>query len=270
MKLHEPINGEFIIDGLTPGNYAVAMQPDESSDYHSDQTTFEIKESDVNGIEIKAQLGSSISGIVALDGETSPAILAQLRNLLITCNVANNSVSSPRSKINPDGTFRSRAIPSGKARLNVSSYDGKQDFILLRTEKDGVVLPPDGLEVTNNSQINGIKLIVAHGSGSIRGHVNVIGGTVPSGVVMYVAAKQVLTVPANARNSGGQTDPNWRFIIENLIPGDYEITMNLANLPSLPASSPLRAKMVKNVTVKKSSESAIVFTLDLSETGEKQ
>lgn len=270
-------NGEFTIRRLTPTSYGVWMSQETGSQYYSEPTIFEVGERNVEGLEVKAQPGATISGVVIYDGEINSTVQAQLRNIeIVTANESNPTSSTPgipngqSARINADGTFRLQGVRAGINRLGVSSFNGSTDLLLLRSEKDGVELPR-GIEVTNKSQLTGIRMIVGIGTGIIRGQVKVIGGTLPPSTVLSVTARQTNVAASNGRNSWVQVDERGNFVMEKIFAGEYEVTLNPPIIRGQQAPPNTQMKWVKqNVTVGKKGETSVVLILDLSEAGDKQ
>src|SRR5438045_8820621 len=73
--------GEFRLDGIEPGRYAVfvwsSMAPANlrtGPDVYSDPVPFEVADSDVTNVEIKARIGLRISGVGVLGGITDKEV----------------------------------------------------------------------------------------------------------------------------------------------------------------------------------------------------
>ncbi len=258
--------GEFRISGLAPSTYAITMMQEEGFEYFTDTVKFEISESDVDKIDIKAHSGASIRGVVVVEGEKNPSVLAQFKNLRINYFVENNSIrmSSPPPQINPDGTFHLRGLRPGKASLNITVYNAYRDFVVLRCEKDGVVLPKS-FEVAEKAQITGIRLIVGYAAGSISGQVNFSGGTLPPKTTVNVQARPLN--PEQLKNFGAGGAPvsaNGRFVIDHLLPGEYDVVV----VPPYVPNQQTHYKPVKQrVTVANNVEATVTLNFDLSEEG---
>src|SRR5262245_2844657 len=109
--------GEFRIEGLTPGKYAVFAMAEEHADFSSDTTMFEISNADVAGVEIKVRRGASLSGVAVIEGSEDPNILASLPKLDLYADVRGEGLRAPRNgqvRFNPDGTFRLTGLNPGK------------------------------------------------------------------------------------------------------------------------------------------------------------
>lgn len=260
--------GEFSISGLAPSMYGITMRQEEGYEYFAEITNFEISASDVENLEIKAHSGASISGIVVLEGEKNPAVLAQLKTQRVRYSIENdfNRIGSPPPLINADGTFQLRGLKPGKARLYVSALNAPPDFVLLRAEKDGIVLPAV-FEVTEKAKITGVRLVVGYAAGSISGQINLTGGTLPPNTFLNVYAQMLNAPPTNGGARGAQISANGKFVIDNLLPGEYEINVN----PPYVQNQTNRLKSVKQkVTVKNNMEATVTINFDLTPEGGQQ
>lgn len=260
--------GEFTLPGLMPGKYAVMMQTMEAaSDYYSDPLTFDMQESDTEGLEIKAYRGASISGIVVIEGATDPAILKQVANVRVSAYpaISSSSVQMPifasNQTTNPDGTFRATGIRPGKIRLGANVSNPNVPLVMSRFERDGVEIPP-ALEITAGEQVTGIKVVMIYGSGIIRGQLAVVGGTLPPDAQFLVSALR-MNAAVRTGSRPAQVDARGKFVLEGLAPGEYELILSpLARNGISPNSMPRSVR--QKVTVGPG-ETPVTLTIDLSE-----
>src|SRR5260370_3901355 len=118
--------GDFHLDAIEPGRYVVQIASQyDGGGYYSDLTVFEVVDSDVSDVEIKAIRGLSLSGVVVPDGITSKEVLALLPSLRVYANVPSASStirtsSSGSSAIAGDGSFQINGLRPGKASIYVS------------------------------------------------------------------------------------------------------------------------------------------------------
>ncbi len=275
--------GEFVLQGLVPGKYMAAMQALETtSEYYSDPLMFEVQESDTEGLELKASRGAVISGVVVIEGATDPAILkrvTEVRVMAFPATPATPGAAPPMPTLsfgsnrstNPDGTFRLVGVRPGKNRINPSSVGA---LMVARIERDGVEIP-SVLEVTAGEQITGIKVVMIHGSGIIRGQVNVVNGTLSPDAQYLVSARRITSSPSG---SGGgtrpaQVDARGKFVLEGIAPGEYELVLSpmgeyMVVSPSGKGNSPLRS--VRQKVMVGAGETPVTITLDLGEKKEGQ
>jgi hypothetical protein len=142
----------------------------------------------------------------------------------------------------------------------------------VRIERGGVEIS-DGILVTGREEITGVRIILGKGTGVIRGQVQAPGGALPDGWSMSVMARREkaagMAPDFSGSSGGGAVDIKGRFVIEGLLPGEYELTL-MAMAPAvgdpnsrLQVRSPEVRQKVK-VIVAKGQESQVTMTLDLS------
>lgn len=253
--------GEFRLENVTPGKYAVQILPLSGSEVRAEPVTFEVVDRDVSGIVVKTSVGMSINGTVVVEGKTDPSVFAKLTELRLRAFVRNESAPEAfgqSSPINPDGSFRLGGLGPGTAHLSLSSRDNRQlvNFAILRVERDGVV-QPRGLEIKPGEQVTGVKVVLKYGTGSIRGEVKFENGPLPPGARVSVWITKPDEPTTTARSHG--LDSRGHFLIEGVSAGTYELNVN-ANLPQS-HKPPLIVK--QTVTVTDGAVSDVTVTIDL-------
>jgi hypothetical protein len=264
------LQGEFRLEGLEPGRYGVfisAGRSDLASGYYSDPLIFEVLDSDVANLEIKAQRGLSLSGVVVAETITDKSALARLSSLRIGANVrpATSGVqvmpSLSAAPVGADGSFQITGLRPGQASLYLTEQGPNmaKGFLITRIEHNGVI-QAQGVAIQPGADTSGVRIYLAYGTGVIRGQVKFEGGTLPSDAMLMVLLKRD-GVPTRG---GSQVDSRGQFVIENLAAGTYEVAIQMVSLSSgrLPPrpSMPLR----QTVTVSDGAESPVLLTLDLS------
>ena len=138
---------------------------------------------------------------------------------------------------------------------------------IARVERDGVV-QPGGIDLKDGEQVTGIRIVVGYGNATLRGEIKFENGSLPPNAQLYVNLNRVLD-DANAPNvswGGGQpqVDARGRFLAEGLMPGTYEVTLNVY-IPNTP--NPPHAR--QQVIVTAGSVTEVTINLDLSGTTRK-
>src|ERR1700730_10741168 len=143
--------GEFKVEGLGPGKYAIFILPQQESDVRADAVAFEVVDQDVTELVVKSSPGMSVAGMVVLDNTEDKAVLAQLFQLNIQGYVQNEAATGNilhSTTINPDGSFLLKGLEPGMAYMSLGAPRDRtllKGFTVMRTERDGVV-QPRGLE----------------------------------------------------------------------------------------------------------------------------
>lgn len=258
--------GEFRLDGVVPGRYAVfAGTSKEDPDFYSDTVLFQVIDADVTGLEVKVHRGSSLSGVITLEGGTDQNAVPHISEPGLGVSVSSLSLAAPHSnKINigPDGSFRVKGLRPGNAHFFLMTYPPPKGLALLRVERDGVE-QRGGVEIRAGEQVSGINVVFGYGTGIIRGQVNVEGGALPEGsslaVSIYHAGGKPLQMMAAVPDMRG------RFAFEGLLPGDYEL--HLATMfPASTGGRQPRPKLVRQtVSVANGVEAQVTFVIEMND-----
>ncbi len=233
--------GGFRIEGLTRGSYAVYVAQDQASggsEFYSEPVPVEISTQDVSGIEIKLRRASSVSGVVVFENTSDSALRA---NLIVSASsrvsggetgvsMANNAFS----QVTANGSFRIAGLSPGLVSLNITDRRAPGPFsglTILRIERNGSDLR-SGLRVESGEQISGIRIVAAYGNSTIRGMVQIEGGTLPQATRLMVSARRIdpNNSVAGRGNFPAQVDANGRFQIEKLVPGAYELSVQVMGM----------------------------------------
>ena len=217
--------GEFKLENLSPGKYAVFILPSLDSDRRADWVHFEVIDRDITGLIVRTSTGASVSGVVVLEGTDDKALHAKLRELRLHVDVGgadSSGVGENPSNIGQDGSFRVGALAAGTLRFSLSNH-GR--FQIVRVERDGIVYP-SGIRIKDGDQIAGVRVVLNYGSGTIRGAVKLEGGTQPPNSVLSVSFRKLGEDPQSFTSIPRATrvDARGQFFVEGLIPGTYEMT----------------------------------------------
>lgn len=251
--------GDFVVEGLLAGKYALNQYPNEGSDLRLDTTGFDVVDEDLTDLPIKLVKGGSISGVVVLDSDDKAArsklLQLQLRGYIINKLSYGNAISA---MIAADGGFRFTGLQNGVVNLSITEKNmpfPPKGFSIARIERDGAVVP--WLQIQDGETITGLKIVVAYGTATLRGVINVANGTVPAGARFVVRLSKPRENDPNIRPP--QVDARGRFIIEGLPAGVYEVSASLmsGSLSKLPTAK-------QSVTLADGVTTDVTFTLDLA------
>jgi hypothetical protein len=186
--------------------------------------------------------------------------LLQTITIFAFSNTKGGAPSFSRSQIKGDGSFNFSGLAPGKVQIDVIGFPTpSKGLTLVRTELDGIE-QREGIEVNAGAQITGVRLVFAYGAGSIRGEVRAEGGVLPEGLTLRVT---VNSATGGARRLSSAVDARGHFIIENIPPGTYEmsvVTVGPDRTPSTYApvprtvnveSGPVQVVLVVNFAAKK-------------------
>ncbi|HKC85368.1 MAG TPA: carboxypeptidase-like regulatory domain-containing protein [Blastocatellia bacterium] len=262
--------GEFIFTDLTPGRYAVSVPMYSLSEYYSDEVDFEVVDQDVSGLEIKARRASSLSGVVVIEGARDPGALSNLSHLVVSVSKWSGGGFSVPVQASADGRFRIPGLPPDKYGFSIASKMERQRFWLLGVERDGV-LQPEGIEVAAGEQAKGLRVIVAYGTGVVRGQVQVVGGSLPEDLRfdVYISRADVTGKPRSAEHV--VADARGRFLLEGLTDGEHEISLSpFIPLPNGAKRGTRWPQVKQTVSVTSGAETPVTFVFNVNPSNVKE
>ena len=219
-------DGEFKVENLAPGKYAVYSEPAADSDLYSEAAQFEVTDRDVEGLLIKTSRGASVSGVVVLEGTDDTQARADLRASRIVGQIADGHLgrSDPSATINPNGSFRITGLAPGRLILHL---ERREQFRVIRLERDGIAYPR-GVEIKEREQVTGLRVVVGQANGLIRGVIKLA-----TGLELPVTARLHVMVSRNEDLSPRSytpvgVDTRGQFRVESLLPGTYELVASVA------------------------------------------
>jgi protocatechuate 3,4-dioxygenase beta subunit len=281
--------GNFHFSGLTPGQYRLSLADFTSfltgggSGYYSDGAKFEIQSADVAGVEIRAKRGATISGVAVIEDADKSAKPGLSQTIIMAYSGLSSMPPSPNevdenafasamtpvsSRIGSDGGFTLKGVRPGKVMIQAFSMNGSA-LNITRIERGGVEMRNE-IMVTEREEISGVRIVFGKGSCVIRGQVNVTGGGELKDWRMSVTAsseKEGVAALFDAPGGSAEVDDKGRFVIEGLLPGEYQLILRPTskadtNSPSSPHVS-VPEPVTQKVIVTKGQEAQVTMTLDL-------
>jgi len=250
-------DGEFKLENLSPGKYAVFIEVPPDSDWRADFVRFEVIDHDVTNLTVTASRGGSASGVIVLEGTDDKTVNEQLRRARIYAQVSGQDLmrtSMQAATINPDGSFRIGGLQAGIVNFGISI----QRFQIVRIERGGVA-QPQGIELKEREQITGLRLIVNYANGAVQGVVKLDDGSIPASGSVFISLKRLGVLPtpfANSRESA-QVDARGQFFADGLLAGTYEVTAVYA----LDRRPPVR-RTTQQVVVTSGAVTNVTLTVD--------
>ena len=268
--------GNFRLDGLLPGNFHVMATPREETGLHSNVASFQIKDQDVKGLEIKIRRGSSVSGVLVIEGVNDPEVIAKFSRLKVWASAYSPDIprgmhnTGRAGAVNPDGGFHIAGLHPGKIFFSLSHNPDSTGFFVSRVERGGVDYA-EGIEVGPGEQVNGVRVILGYANGRIRGRVKIEGGKLPTNAIIDVRVWR-MDGPNRQSFHGAEIDPNGFFLLEALATGQYEVSINVHS-PTTPEAGhyvPLAETVTKTVSVTSGVETEVVLVVELTRKGKDQ
>lgn len=251
--------GDFIIEGLLPGKYAILTYTNQANDLRLETTSFEVVDENITDLPIKLTKGGSVSGVVVLESDDKAArsklLQLQLRGYISGGPGYSDSLSS---MIAADGSFRFGGLRNGIVNLTITEKNmpfPPKGFAIMRIERDGAVIPR--LQVKDGEAITGVRVVVSYGTATLRGVINVTNGALPAGSRFVVQVSKPGENTLNLRPP--QVDARGHFLMEGLPAGLYEVMVYVPN-----PGRQIRTLTKQTVTLTDGEVTDVVFTLDLA------
>lgn len=220
-------DGEFRLDNLAPGKYAVFFDTPPDSDWRADHLRFDVIDQDVKGLTVRTSRGSSISGVIVPDGTADKTFYERLHKARVQAMVRNTGStrsSDQSATINTDGSFRIAGVQPGL----VTFWIGGDRLYVVRTERQGIAYP-QGIELREREQITGLRLIVGIANGAIQGTIKLEGGVIPAGHLVSVTLNRLGDpIPMTDSSKSAEVDARGNFFAGDLLPGTYDVTASYA------------------------------------------
>ncbi|HEX5885462.1 MAG TPA: hypothetical protein VFY67_13055 [Pyrinomonadaceae bacterium] len=260
-------SGEFVVEGLIPGKYGVFLYPNQNVEVRAETLSFDVVDQDVSNLTVRLTKGASLTGVIVMESEdkAAPEKLSQFQLRAYVMGRSGGGMgNSTMSAIAPDGSFRLAGLPGGTVEMQLGSRIGPfqpKGFSITRIERDGAAAPPRGLEIKDGEQVTGLRVVVSHGNGTIRGVVKVENGSLQQGNRIFVRLTKL------GEHTGLQPPPldaRGHFLIEGLPPGGYEILAQIIDRGGTQRVRPVR----REVNVQNGVVTDVVITLDVGTTSQ--
>ncbi len=263
--------GEFRLENLTPGKYAVLVPSQPNSNLRAAPVTVDVVDQDVTGLLVKTSEGATLSGSIVLEGTNDNSARALLSQARLQTYISNPEHEGPSTwmqpaTINADGSFRIAGLANGRAYLSLIGANHRPitGLSLVRVERDALV-QLDGIEIKNEEHVTGVRLVVRYGTGKIRGVVRIENGELPANARTVVQIANPGDEPTRGTWSyrpHAEVDSRGRFLVEGLPAGTYELraTVFIPNSRNRPATS------IRQVEVADADVTEVTITVNLEPT----
>jgi len=226
--------GEFKLDNVLPGKYFVyVVNEGTMTNLLGEAVSFEVTDHDVNDVVVKTSKGSTVSGVVVLEGAEEKPGANRFTDLFIHAWVENREsefMNTSSIGLKPDGSFQIGGLRSGLTQFNIfqMSRTGGKPLTIVRIERDGVV-QPRGLSLKDGEVVTALRVVVRYLTGAVRGQVKFEGSdTLPPGrfSVGVNPVDEGRGVSQRFAYNSPEVDSRGRFLLEGLAAGTYEVTVS--------------------------------------------
>lgn len=264
-------NGEFNLRGMAPGKYAIIPRGDSETRFFGEQVMCDLSEGDASGLEIKVRQGGSISGFVVIEGTKDPMAPAKLPQLSLNVSVRSDQPTAPRmgdAKVNADGSFHILGLPPCTANILYYPRPEAGGLVFARIERNGAPVG-DGIKIGAGEQITEVRVVLTYRTFALRGEMKITGGALPSGQRLYANARR--TDQQTSSLPGAMVDARGQFVIEGLVPGEYEVGVWTMQYDGVDPIDPRIANAISSakerVTIS-SGDQRVMLVVDLSKKGQ--
>jgi hypothetical protein len=229
------------------------------SEQLSEPVRFEVIDQDVEGLVIKTFKGASVSGVAVLEGVRNATGTTTLAGYQISAWVSDEHHGS--MTINSDGSFRLAGLPAGRLTLRLPQM--RNHLQIVRIERDGIAYP-GGIEIRDQEQIRGLRVVVSQTNGKIRGVLKL-----PEGLELPATARLLVFVKRTDDPAGSVSvavaDARGHFHVEELVAGTYEFIVVIDGVPG--DQRPRIARPTQTVVVTGDAIADVTITLQRPKTG---
>ena len=207
--------GHFEIRGVSPGAYTLSALTNEKNDHYAGAQALEIRDMDIENIELVMNRSGTVNGRVRVEGDKSIA-LKSVRVLLEPDN--NLLTGSVIGDVKPDGTFSIAGVLPDQYTIEV--FGLPQEFYLRKIEVGMEDIP--GRKIDFRHAAGPFELVVSSSAGSIAGSVVDEEQTTAKGV-------EVVLVPAPEHRQERDlyrtalTNKEGQFNFLGVPPGEYKL-----------------------------------------------
>jgi len=212
MAAYDPGTGTFEIGNVSAGKYWMTF----ASSGRIGGVSLDVV-NNVDGLTIILSRPMSLAGKISMEGRPGSSLPERVR--VQVKNTANGATSSEIA--DTDGTFVLENMVAGEYRVSISS-DGNTSYYMksARFGRNDVLAGP--LVIADASQAGAPLDIV------ISSNVAQVEGVVMDDQVRPIAGVQAVLIPQSDRDRTDlfravTTDSNGRFILKNIVPGDYKL-----------------------------------------------
>lgn len=255
--------GEFKLDNLPSGRYSVRISEPRSSrnshtEFFGESTLFDIGEADISGIEVRANRTSGVSGVVVIANTNDRTVLAKAAQLSLsfeTIPASRDRIGFESAKPEPDLSFSISGLRPGRLRIRLNSEEQgtAAGLRFLRMELPDST-PVRETEIKAGERREGLRVVLIHGSSSVRGFVKLQNGALPAGAKVHARITN-----DQGFYAGMWVDNQGTFLIEAVPAGAYTLTVS-AEVPGKQRLGP-EARQPISVAEGQASQTSIILDL---------
>jgi hypothetical protein len=225
-------DGSFEIRDVSPGAYTIFATVDNSATPMMARQALQVTSSNLDGLRLAPQPGSSIRGRLRIQGSANPGAArpdpSQMFLLLRSADGDDDVLGvfamgegfSTLAHVNSDGTFEWKNVSAGHYYVQFSDASSLPDWFLKSATLDGRDVADSGFTVSSGA--TALDLLVSANGAAAEGAVsNQKDESVADTVVVAVPEARFRSHPDRYRKV--LSDQSGRFTLRGLPPGDYTL-----------------------------------------------
>jgi len=219
--------GEFVMDGLTPGTYRIAVPsfliiPNaELLEHFGSSDEIQLVDHNVEEVVVKLSKTASVSGVVKVIGTSEPAALEKVRSLsmhMYSIPGIGQRIFSRRLEINRDNTFLMRGVHPGKLGISLNPPSVGQSIPFRFLKLETVAMNGDEVEVKAGEELTDLAIVLSYANASLRGTIKLpssdLAGNFSGQVVLYSDKTLIAWGPIGSRGE---------FIFQDIPSGNFKL-----------------------------------------------
>lgn len=254
-------SGEFKLENLPAARYTIKVAEERGetkSEFFGSSSAFDIRDANVSGLELRVEKTLSVSGTVVIANTNDPSVLAKASQIQLLVQVSPNDrgpLTTNLVKPSSNLTFSASGLKPGQMRVHPNSEKQVTELGLrfLRMELGGT--PIRDVEIGHGKPLKELRVILVYGSGSLRGSVKLVNGSLPANARVAVNIQN-----GDGFYAGGWIDPNGNFLLRALPAGNYNLTVTAEE----PGKRTLGPETRQSISISENKVSTTDILLDLS------
>jgi protocatechuate 3,4-dioxygenase beta subunit len=214
--------GNFELSGVPPGNYVLTAQSFGRSEKDSmlwGQKPLQVQGVNLQNVELRVYPGVEVRGHISVAGEVNVDLSRLVGVLQWDRNSSARGVTPAieNASVDADGSFVFRDVPDGTYRINF--FPIPTGFYLKTAQSLDIL--EHGVTISHEQPSQALELVLSPGAARIEGTVLLDQQASAGAVVVLVPDAERRGQLRYYRQT--RTDRAGRFVLQNIIPGDYEI-----------------------------------------------
>lgn len=211
-------DGKFVLTGINPGQYTIVAVT------LGDRRLWGTSDVSMDGRDVATSLvmtpGVTVSGRMVFEGSSAPPDPTKISPLLLGARMGGYGL-----RVEPAGAFSFLSVAPGKYRMTINGGP-PAGWLLKSAMVSGVDVSDIPMEIRPNENVDGAVITFTDRRTEISGTIeDAAGKPAPEYVLIVFSADKRFWVPLTRRTQQVRPGADGRFIVRDLPPGDYLISV---------------------------------------------